>query len=344
MRMSVVAAAPPVSRLALPDGRTLAFRGYGHEGGAPVLFVPGAASGSLMRFGEELLDGRGLQLHSVDRPGLGGSDADLDKSLASVGDDLRRLTATLGGPVPVVANSQGAPFALAAALAGAASRLVLVSPVDEVAHPPTTALLPEPVRELVAAVAANPDEAVARFADFSAESLFDFVLGDHPPSDAAVFGDPDFRALLRAALDDGFRWGPDGYARDTVLAMSPFSSAPTTRVTRPTSGRFSPHGSPRLSASWCQESADPFCGHIPSRCSMPHSAGSPCPWRDHVARHRTVVGWLVGLGEGGRGARGEPGGALPDGGVPLVGYHREPALPTGVEGGGGHLVRILADR
>jgi pimeloyl-ACP methyl ester carboxylesterase len=161
-------AAPPVRRLALPDGRALAHRAYGREGGAPVLFVPGAASGSLMRFGEGLLARRGLQLLSVDRPGLGSSDADHTKSLAGVGDDLRRLAATLGGPVPVVANSQGAPFALAAALAGAASRLVLVSPVDEVAHPATTALLPEPVRELVASVAMDPAQAAARFAGFSA--------------------------------------------------------------------------------------------------------------------------------------------------------------------------------
>jgi pimeloyl-ACP methyl ester carboxylesterase len=212
-------AAPPVVRLALPDGRVLAFRSYGPGGGAPLLFVPGAASGSLMRFGEDLLDDRDVRLLSVDRPGLGSSDADQDKSLESVGDDLYQLTAVLGGPVPVVANSQGAPFALAAALAGAGSRLVLVSPVDEVAHPATTSQLPRPVRELVAAVAASPEEAAARFAGFSADSFFDFVLGGHPRSDAAVFGDPHFRALLRAALDDGFRPGSDGYARDTVLAM-----------------------------------------------------------------------------------------------------------------------------
>ena len=112
-------AAPPVRRLALADGRTLAHRAYGPAGGAPLVFVPGAASGSLMRFGEELLDGRGLRLLGVDRPGLGSSDADEGKTLASVGDDLHRLAATLGGPVPVVANSQGAPFALAATLAGA---------------------------------------------------------------------------------------------------------------------------------------------------------------------------------------------------------------------------------
>jgi pimeloyl-ACP methyl ester carboxylesterase len=215
-----VAAAPPVASLALPDGRALAFRAYGPETGAPLLFVPGAASGSRMRFGEELLDGRGLRLLSVDRPGLGRSDPHAGKTLATVGDDLRRLTATLGGPVPVVANSQGAPFALAAALAGAASRLVLVSPVDEVAHPATAVLLPGPVRELVAAVAASREKAAARFAGFTAESFFDFVLGGSSPSDARVFGDPGFRGLLRAALDEGFRQGPGGYARDTVLAMS----------------------------------------------------------------------------------------------------------------------------
>jgi len=82
-----VTSAPPVRRLVLPDGRTLAHRAYGPQDGAPLLFVPGAASGSRMRFGEELLKGRGLQLLSVDRPGLGFSDADGDKSLPSVGDD-----------------------------------------------------------------------------------------------------------------------------------------------------------------------------------------------------------------------------------------------------------------
>jgi pimeloyl-ACP methyl ester carboxylesterase len=139
-----------------------------------------------------------------------------------VGDDLHQLTAALGRPVPVVANSQGAPFALAAAVAGAASSLVLVSPVDEVAHPATTAKLPEPVRERVSAVAANPEQAAARFAGFSAESFFDFVLTTHPPSDAAVFGEPGFRALFRATLAEGFGQGPTGYARDTVLAMLPW--------------------------------------------------------------------------------------------------------------------------
>lgn len=214
---------PPVSLLALPGDRALAFRPYGPAAGTNVLFVPGAASGSAMRFGQELLHDRGLRLISVDRPGLGGSTADERKSLASVGDDLLRLTARLGGPLPIVANSQGAPFALAAALAGAASRLVLVSPADEVAYPAITRQLPEPVRALVAALPAAPENAAARFADFSADRFFDFVLGDYPVSDSAVYGDPGFRALFRAALGEGFAQGPDGYARDTALAMLPWA-------------------------------------------------------------------------------------------------------------------------
>jgi pimeloyl-ACP methyl ester carboxylesterase len=152
--------------------------------------------------------------------------------------------------MPVDANSQGAPFALAAALPGAASSVVLVSPIDEVAHPATTGKLPEPVRELVPAVAAHPADAASHFAGFSAESLFDFILDDHPPSDAAVFGEPGFRALFRATFAEGFRQGPTGYARDTVLAMLARRldlaaiDVPvtvlfgTTKPTPPTSGRL----------------------------------------------------------------------------------------------------------
>ena len=71
-------------------------------------------------------------------------------------------------------------------------------------------------------MAAAPEQAAAHFAGFSAESFFDFVLGDPPPSDAPVFGDPGFRGLLRAVLDEGFRQGSAGYARDTALAMLPW--------------------------------------------------------------------------------------------------------------------------
>ncbi|TFV55791.1 alpha/beta hydrolase [Mycobacterium sp. PS03-16] len=210
-----------MSAVRLRDGRDLAYAEYGAPHGLPVLFLPGAGCGRLMRFGDSALTARGIRLISVDRPGLGASTADPDKTLDSVADDVAALLDDLAGtPVPVVANSQGAPFGLALAATGRVERLVLASPIDEVAHPPITAQLPTPLRELVARVAADPAGAAALFSGFTAEGLFARIMADCPPVDRALYDDPAFRRLLRGALDDGFRWGAAGYARDTVLAMS----------------------------------------------------------------------------------------------------------------------------
>src|SRR5690606_13334769 len=77
--------------LPLPDGRTLAYAEYGDPDGAPVLFVPGAASGRRMSFGGPLPHRRRIRLISIDRPGLGASTPDPEKTLRSVGADLTRL-------------------------------------------------------------------------------------------------------------------------------------------------------------------------------------------------------------------------------------------------------------
>lgn len=209
----------------LSDGRVLAYAEYGTADGSPVLFVPGAASGSLMAFGADAGSLAGVRLVAFDRPGLGGSDADPDKTFESVGTDAAELVGRLfGSPVPVVGNSQGAPFAIAAALAGAASRLVLVSPSDEVAFPAVHAQLPLEFRQLIERVLASPAEEAAKvFASFTPASFFEMVMADPSPSDRAVYQDAAFRERFRLVLEDGFAQGSAGYARDTALAMSPWS-------------------------------------------------------------------------------------------------------------------------
>jgi pimeloyl-ACP methyl ester carboxylesterase len=200
----------------LPDGRRLGYAEYGDPAGPAVVFVPGAGCGRLMR-----VDAPRLRLVVVDRPGLGASTPHPDKTLHSVGADIAELVGALGcGPVPVVANSQGAPFGLAAAAAGAASAVVLVSPIDDLAHPPVAAQLPAAYRAMLDAVAADPDGAQADFAAFTADRLFAMVMDDYPASDAGVYERPGFRAMFAAALADGFASGSAGYARDTVLAMT----------------------------------------------------------------------------------------------------------------------------
>ena len=209
------------SAIVLRDGRRLAYRRYGPTDGAPLLFMPGAGCGRLMTFGGAALADHQIQLISVDRPGLGASSPDPLKTFDSIADDVAALIEeVVGRPVPVVANSQGAPFGLALATTGWISALVLVSPIDDVGYPPITALLPEDYRSLVAAVARDPYPALQRLATYTPGALFETVMSDYPPSDEAVYGRPEFQTQLRAALDDGFASGATGYARDTVLAMS----------------------------------------------------------------------------------------------------------------------------
>jgi pimeloyl-ACP methyl ester carboxylesterase/GNAT superfamily N-acetyltransferase len=207
--------------VSLPDGRALAYAEYGPADGTPVVFLPGAGCGRVMSFGADLLENRHVRLISIDRPGLGRSSADPHKTFASVAADVACLIDELAGhSVPVVANSQGAPFGLAVAAAGAVTRLVLASPIDDMAHPPIRALLPEHHRALIDDVEADPGRVLAALSNTTPAALCDMVMRDYPASDAPVYDDPAFRATFSAALSDGFRCGSDGYARDTVLAMT----------------------------------------------------------------------------------------------------------------------------
>lgn len=206
-------------------GRRLAYTAYGPTSGTPVLFIPGAGCGRRMAFGLDRLADHGIRLISVDRPGLGASDPDQDKTLDSVAADLAALIdIVVGHAVPVVANSQGAPFGLALSTTGRVSGLLLASPIDDLGHPAVSALLPEPHREFVTGIAEDPDAAMQELSGYTATMLFDMVMADYPASDEAVYDESGFRTMLRSALADGFAHGPAGYARDTVLATSPWPS------------------------------------------------------------------------------------------------------------------------
>src|SRR5690606_20752005 len=100
------------------DGRRLAGRSFGPERGRPVLFIAGAGTGKSMRFGD--LDRANVRLITMDRPGMGSSDVAFERDLTSTAEDYRVFVREVVGDVqpPVVANSQGGVFGLAAAAAG----------------------------------------------------------------------------------------------------------------------------------------------------------------------------------------------------------------------------------
>ncbi len=220
--------APPIERLRRADGRLVGWRAWGPPAGAPVLFCAGAATSSALGFGQDALAPLGVRLICVDRAGLGGSSPDPYKSFARWCDDVAAVLAHLAiAPPPAIGFSQGAPFAVALAAAGLATRLALVAGQDELAHPTVRARLIPPVAAMVDAIAADLAGFEADFATrVDAAGMFELVMAMSGPADRAYYQAPAFAAAYRAALDEGFAQGPGGYVRDVTLAMRPWPAPP----------------------------------------------------------------------------------------------------------------------
>ncbi|WP_185975698.1 alpha/beta fold hydrolase [Tessaracoccus rhinocerotis] len=211
---------------------------HGPEDGTPILYIAGAGTGKSMVFGEDLLDTRGIRLITMDRPGMGSSGADPTRTPASTADDYRAFVAVALGvtnpTVPIVANSQGALFGLAAAAQGWAQTLVLASPADEVANPSVRELLPEAARALPDLVQGTPDAARDLLGSFTPHAMRTMVLDGADAKDRAVYTTSAFDALYQTALAEGFAGDGGGYVADTMMATTPWPvdlAAITTPVT-----------------------------------------------------------------------------------------------------------------
>jgi pimeloyl-ACP methyl ester carboxylesterase len=221
-----------LGQVRLPDGRQLAWAEWGPETGMPVLLCSGAATSRWLGFGADVMDRLGVRLVTIDRPGLGASDPAPGRTLNDWAQDIRHLAALreLDGPA-IVGFSQGAPFALACAAAGSVTGVAVVSGTDELANPGLRILLTPEVRRIVEDVAADPSGAEAFLRGFgNADALWDLILAMSSDVDRKVYTAPPFERAFRRALAEAFAQGPDGYARDTVLAMSawPFDPAAIT--------------------------------------------------------------------------------------------------------------------
>ncbi|GGP97979.1 alpha/beta fold hydrolase [Streptomyces mutabilis] len=218
---ALVSAPARLGATRLPGGRLLGWAEWGPPDGVPVLLCPGAATSRRLGFGAGVVEALGVRLVSVDRPGLGVSTPAPGRTFADFAADVRALCGLRGLGVPaVVGNSQGAPFALACAQAGAAAALSLVSAADEVAAPEFAAALPTELRVLTARAVQDASGAEEFFARFDADAMWSLVTDGSQDRDLAVYRDRDFSAAYRRALAEGFAQGAAaGYARDTVLAM-----------------------------------------------------------------------------------------------------------------------------
>lgn len=213
---------PRKSHLVLPDGRQLAWSEWGPEHGAPVLFCTGAGMSGSLGFGVEHLDSLGVRLIAIDRPGLGRSSHDPEKSLSSWASDVETLIAKLGLADPgAVGFSQGGPFALALAARGLVKAVALVSAQDDLGHPAIRSLLPEQVAGMVDAARTDPGGFEAHMARMvTDEFLWTLIRDMSAPCDREIYESPDFAPQYRTSLQEGFAQGAAGYARDLVIALN----------------------------------------------------------------------------------------------------------------------------
>lgn len=104
-------------RLRMPDGRWLAYADYGDPAGRPVFSFHGGLSCRLdVRFAAKFCLDEKIRLISIDRPGIGLSDYQLNRSLLDWPEDMAHLALMLGiNQFAVLGWSAGGPYALACA-------------------------------------------------------------------------------------------------------------------------------------------------------------------------------------------------------------------------------------
>lgn len=213
---------PRRNLIRLPGGRAFAWTEWGPPAGRPVIFCTGAGMSGSLGFGEDLLDAFGLRLIAPDRPGLGRSDPDATRTLASWLADIRHLDLT--DPV-AVGFSQGAPFALA--LSPLVAAITIVCGQDDFGWPATASRLPAEVAAMVAEARRDPAGFERQIAGTATAGwLWTMIMTMSAPADRAVFEAPGFGGRYRACLDEGFAQGAAGYARDLVLTWNDWPMAP----------------------------------------------------------------------------------------------------------------------
>jgi pimeloyl-ACP methyl ester carboxylesterase len=215
-------------RIALPDGRQLAYAEFGDPEGRPVLFFHGTPGYRRNPWASNAeLRSAGVRLIAPDRPGVGRSSPQPWRRLLDWPDDVAQLADALGlEHFAVVGFSNGGPHAAACAhkLGPRVSSMALVAPMPPLDQPgalrrlgapswyyPLARRAPWALRGLYAALVA-----LARRAPRRAEQL---LLGGMSQADRRLLGRPELAGRLGADLAGA---GSRGIAGDERLMPLPW--------------------------------------------------------------------------------------------------------------------------
>ncbi len=212
--------------LELSDGRHLAYCEYGAAKGAPALFFHGWP-GSRLDFAanDAAAAGVGARVIAVDRPGIGGSDPQPNRTVLDWPVDVAALADSLGiERFAVLGFSFGGPYARACAYAlpDRVSRAGLISCLGPVDDPAAKRGMPPPTRYGLAAARLSPLLARPMVWVTARQARSGKMIGQlsksMPPSDAEVLRRQDVADALGESLVESFRQGigPATWDRVTV--------------------------------------------------------------------------------------------------------------------------------
>ena len=216
------------------DGRTLTFLERGPADGLPVFALHGTPGSRFIRHADpDLYDRHGVRWITYDRPGYGGSDPQLGRSVADAPTDIAAIADELGlDRFAVVGGSGGAPHALAcgALLADRVVRvgaLVTPAPFDAEGFDFFEGLADLNVKEFNAALAGR--EAIDAFVEPYVEGIradvdgvIEEVLTELPEIDRRRASKPEQRAIMRESWTEAVRQGVRGWADDDLAFAKPW--------------------------------------------------------------------------------------------------------------------------
>ncbi len=218
-------------RLALPDGRTLAYREWGDPVGRPLLRLQGTP-GSRLSVPPLHSDWarRDLRVVMADRPGFGASTRLPGRGIAAVADDYVALLDHLEiEAVPVLAVSGGAPHGLAFA-ARHPDRVLALTVVVGVA-PMTAEDLPLLVGANATSVrlAALGWDALHEFTQQQRAAMVTDPVGglrasmlNAPEDDIRTMSDPQWQEAYSQGLREALAGGAEGWTDEVMAVLSPW--------------------------------------------------------------------------------------------------------------------------
>jgi pimeloyl-ACP methyl ester carboxylesterase len=216
----------------LRDGRQLGFAEWGDPGGTPVVFFHGMPSCRLNGHANTaVLDAHHARWIAIDRPGIGLSDFQPQRTLLDWPDDVVQLADGLGfDRFGVVGVSAGGPYAAACAFK-TPERLTHVGIVSGVAPFDRLGVDEQRKRETfsdrrVPWLGRAKFKAMAVAARRWPDWTFEQVLKDMPEPDRIIASRPEVRLVLVDAFLEAVRSGVRGVEHEMALHSTPWGFQP----------------------------------------------------------------------------------------------------------------------